>query len=436
MKARLAATYVVAKVINSQNNSQNNKHNNLSQILDEVLPKVAVNERALTYELSFGVIRWYFQLNEILSKLLSKPLKTKDYDLHALLLVGIYQLQHTDIASYAVVNETVNTAFALGKKFAKSLVNAVLRNFMRSKFEFSNDHIKFSHPSWLIDEFKQAYPDNWQNICIQNNAYPPFNLRINTAKISRNEYVLLLEQQGIKASLSLVSPYAITLDKYIAVNELPFFAQGFVSVQDEAAQLAAILLEPQNNMRILDACAAPGSKTCHILELAPNTRLLALDINNNRLNKLRQNLNRLKLNCEVKAFDATNLDDWWDGKYFDQILLDAPCSGAGVIRRNPDIKINRSLQDVANLQQIQANLLQQLWKTLAKGGVLLYATCSVLPTENSQQIANFLANNSDAKEIPIIGNFGIKQKYGVQLLPQNNANYYHDGFYYAKLTKI
>jgi len=428
MKARLTATYAILRVIN--------KHHSLNSVLDELLAKTTLNERSLAYELSFGVIRWYFQLNAILMKLLKKPLKTKDQDLQALLLVGIYQLQHTNIAPYAIVNETVNTVLDLGKDWAKSLVNAVLRNFMRTKFNFTNAQDKFAHPSWLIDEFKKVYPDNWRSICEENNSYPPFNLRINTAKISREEYVLLLKQQGITANLSLISPYAITLDKYVAVNELPFFAQGFVSVQDEAAQLAGMLLEPSNDMRILDACAAPGGKTCHILELAPKSCVLALDISAERITKIEQNLNRLKLECTLKVSDASKLEDWWDGKYFDLILLDAPCSGTGVIRRNPDIKINRTMQDIINLQQIQANLLQKLWQTLAKGGNLLYATCSVLPAENNLQIANFLAKNSDAMEIPIIGNFDIKQEYGMQLLPQNNVSYHHDGFYYAKLTKI
>jgi len=431
LTARITATYVVNKTLHSEQS--------LNHYLAEFLPQTLINERSLAQELSFGTIRWYLQLKIYLTQLLNKPLKEQDNDIYALLLIGLYQLHHTKIAAYAIINETVNVCDVLHKSWAKKLVNAVLRGFIRNQtYLEGNDNV--AHPAWLIKLLKKAYPDDWQNICHANNQYPPFNLRANLHKISRDDYLQILAKKDITAYRSKLVSSGITLPKPCAVTELPYFSDGFISVQDEAPQLAAFLLDAQNikKPRILDACAAPGGKTCHLLETYPNAEITAADVSTKRLVRLKQNIQRLNISdikFKLQAADLTNLN-WWDNIKFDRILLDAPCSATGVIRRHPDIKIKRTSSDVKQLCEMQALMLDNLWQTLKKGGILLYATCSILPCENNMQIANFLTNHHDAKELPINLQTEYKQNHGLQLLPQNNADYHHDGFYYAKLLKV
>jgi 16S rRNA (cytosine967-C5)-methyltransferase len=258
-------------------------------------------------------------------------------------------------------------------------------------------------------------------------------LRINQLKTTRTDYLALLQQANIAADNCNYAPQGIRLQQAVAVNQLPFFSEGWVSVQDEAAQLAATLLAPQAEQRILDACCAPGGKTCHLLELEPNLgEVLALDIDEKRLERVTENLQRLQLNATLLAADAANIDSWWDQKPFDSILLDAPCSATGVIRRNPDIKLHRSEQDIQQLSQLQLEILTALWTILKPGGRILYATCSVLPQENEQVVAKFCQQQTDAKHLTINADWGIKRDFGRQLFPQANG---HDGFFYALLEK-
>jgi len=428
MKARTAATYALNAVLSGKQD--------LNQSLADHLPKVKAADRALTQELSFGAARWQPELSQIMQHLVNKPLKHKDQDLQALLLIGLYQLKYMQIAPHAAISETVNVAQDLGKTWAKGLINASLRNFLRRRESIcAKCSVNFAHPTWLLEELQKSYPKNWQDICDANNQRPPLTLRINSTKTNREQYLADLQQEQIAAIPSAISSVGITLAKAQMVENIYGFTQGLVSVQDDAAQLAAYLLDLAPNLKVLDACAAPGGKTCHILELEPQVKLTAVELNAKRALKISQNLQRLNLNCELKTADVANLDSWWDGVKFERILLDAPCSGTGIIRRHPDIKIRRKPADIADLVKIQAHLLQQMWQILAPNGILLYATCSILPQENSKQIAQFLARHKDAKELTINYDFGTQTSHGLQLLPQNNDGFKHDGFYYAKLQK-
>ncbi|MGH1448775.1 MAG: 16S rRNA (cytosine(967)-C(5))-methyltransferase RsmB [Pseudomonadaceae bacterium] len=400
-----------------------------------------VNERdqGLTQELAFGTARWFQRLDGLATALLEKPLKAADRDLHALLLVGLYQLLFTRIPAHAAIDETVSSAKTLKKPWAKGMLNAVLRRAQREHAQqFAalerDPTIRLSHPRWLQKRLKQAWPDHWEAICTANNAYPPMTLRVNPARTTVDAYMQQLQAAGIAARATPFSDQGITLEQSCDVQQLPGFAGGEVSVQDEAAQLAAPLLELKPGQRVLDACCAPGGKTCQILERAPSlTELIALDLEPRRLQRVRENLQRLGLTATLKAADARELAAWWDGTQFQRILLDAPCSATGVIRRHPDIKLTRQAEDIPALAALQGELLDALWQTLEVGGILVYATCSVLPEENSDTIAAFLDRQSGARELPIDGAYGLPQTHGRQLLPQEGG---HDGFYLAKLVKI
>jgi 16S rRNA (cytosine967-C5)-methyltransferase len=330
------------------------------------------------------------------------------------------------------VAETVEATKVFGKSWASGLLNAILRQQIRDKKpmpEITLAH--YEHPDWLINALKQAYGKDWQIIAQQNVLAPPMHIRINRQKVSREQYLNLLQQAGIVATASDLSPDGITLQQGIDVNHLPKFAEGWVSVQDLAAQMAAILLQTQAGQHVLDACAAPGGKTAHILEMV-QCNMLALDVDPVRLQRVADNLTRLQLTATFKAADAAAVDSWWDGQLFDRILLDAPCSATGVIRRHPEIRLSRTAAEVQVAANIQQKLLQALWPTLKPGGILLYATCSVLPAENDQQIEQLLQAQTDAKIIPIELPVGRKTQHGWQFLPTENGP---DGFYYAKLQK-
>ncbi len=430
MNPRLAAARALTAVLSGKAS--------LGSSLPPQLDKVEHHDRALAQDLAFGAARWQPRLRLLAEKLLDKPFKAADKDVEALLLIGLYQLLHSRIPAHAAIGETVGCAGALKKPWAKGLLNAVLRRAQREHealfAELERDPVLHTaHPRWLQKALKAHWPEHWQAICAANNAHPPLILRVNCRHGSRDAYLEELRSAGLAAEPCTFSRDGVRLLQPCDVTTLPGFKQGRVSVQDEAAQLAAELLELAPGQRVLDACAAPGGKTCHLLEVEPALReVVAVDLEAKRLARVRENLERLQLDATLIAADGRDTAAWWDGTPFQRILLDAPCSATGVIRRHPDIKLTRQPEDIPALAQLQGELLDALWPTLAPGGVLLYATCSVLPTENSETVAAFLARTPDAQEVTIAGDFGLQSPQGRQLLPQLDG---HDGFYYAKLIK-
>lgn len=431
MNPRLAAAKALAAVLSGKAS--------LNSSLPTQLDKVEDRDRGFTQDLAFGTARWQPRLSALAEKLLQKPFKAADADVEALLLVGLYQLLYTRVPAHAAIGETVGCADKLKKPWAKGLLNAVLRNAQRESetifAELERDPVvRTAHPRWLQKSLKAFWPEQWEAICAANNAHPPMILRVNRRHHSRDAYLALLGEAGIAATPCAYSRDGIVLEAAADVRSLPGFAKGWISVQDEAAQLAADLLDLAPGQRVLDACCAPGGKTCHILEAEPAlTGVVAVDLEAKRLVRVKENLERLGLNAELIAADGRDIDKWWDGKPFQRILLDAPCSATGVIRRHPDIKLTRQPDDIVALAQLQGELLDAMWKTLEVGGILLYATCSTLPTENTEVIAAFLERTPGARELDLATAAGIKQPHGRQLLAQQGG---HDGFYYAKLIKI
>ncbi|MCI1007691.1 16S rRNA (cytosine(967)-C(5))-methyltransferase RsmB [Pseudomonas oryzihabitans] len=431
MNPRLAATRALAAVLAGRAS--------LGSSLPEQLAKVDPRDRALAQDLAFGTARWQPRLSLLAEKLMDKPFKAGDRDLEALLLIGLYQLFHTRIPAHAAIGETVGCVDKLKKSSAKGLLNAVLR---RAQREYDSllpalEHdpaARLAHPRWLQKALKARWPEHWEAIATANNLHPPLILRVNRRQDSRDAYLAELAAAGIEAVPCAFSADGIRLLQPQDVTALPGFAAGRLSVQDEAAQLAAELLELAPGQRVLDACAAPGGKTCHLLEREPGlAEVVALDADAGRLQRVEQNLARLGLTARTLAADGRAVADWWDGTPFQRILLDAPCSATGVIRRHPDIKLTRQASDIAPLVQLQGELLDALWPTLEVGGILVYATCSVLPEENSSNLAAFLARTPGARELDIPATWGLAQPHGRQLLPQPDG---HDGFYYCKLIKI
>ncbi|MDR6164829.1 16S rRNA (cytosine(967)-C(5))-methyltransferase RsmB [Pseudomonas fluorescens] len=431
MNPRLAAAKALAAVLSGKAS--------LNSSLPTQLDKVEDRDRGFTQDLAFGTARWQPRLSALAEKLLQKPFKAADADVEALLLVGLYQLLYTRVPAHAAIGETVGCADKLKKPWAKGLLNAVLRNAQRESetifAELERDPVvRTAHPRWLQKSLKAFWPEQWEAICAANNAHPPMILRVNRRHHNRDAYLTLLGDAGIAATPCVYSRDGIVLEAAADVRSLPGFAEGWISVQDEAAQLAADLLDLAPGQRVLDACCAPGGKTCHILEAEPALAgVVAVDLEAKRLVRVKENLERLGLNAELIAADGRDIDKWWDGKPFQRILLDAPCSATGVIRRHPDIKLTRQPDDIVALAQLQGELLDAMWKTLEVGGILLYATCSTLPTENTEVIAAFLERTPGARELDLATAAGIKQPHGRQLLAQQGG---HDGFYYAKLIKI
>ncbi|KWU48405.1 MULTISPECIES: 16S rRNA (cytosine(967)-C(5))-methyltransferase RsmB [Pseudomonas] len=431
MNPRLAAAKALAAVLNGKAS--------LNSSLPTQLDKVEDRDRGFTQDLAFGTARWQPRLSALAAKLLQKPFKAADADVEALLLVGLYQLLYTRVPAHAAIGETVGCADKLKKPWAKALLNAVLRRAQRESeallAELEHDPVvRTAHPRWLQKALKAFWPQQWEAICAANNAHPPMILRVNRRHHSRDAYLQLLTTAGINATPCVYSVDGIVLEAATDVRSLPGFAEGWISVQDEAAQLAADLLDLAPGQRVLDACCAPGGKTCHILEVEKDLAgVVAVDLEAKRLVRVRENLARLGLNADLIAADGRDTASWWDGKPFQRILLDAPCSATGVIRRHPDIKLTRQPDDIEALAVLQGELLDALWPTLEVGGILLYATCSTLPTENTEVIQAFLARTSGARELDLATAAGIKQPHGRQLLAQEGG---HDGFYYAKLIKI
>lgn len=431
MNPRLAAARALAAVLSGKAS--------LNSSLPAQLDKVEERDRGLTQDLAFGTARWQPRLDLLAAQLLQKPFKSADADVQALLLVGLYQLFYTRIPAHAAIGETVGCADKLKKPWAKGLLNAVLRRAQREGEALlagmeRDPVVRTAHPRWLQKSLKAFWPEQWEAICAANNAHPPMILRVNRRHHNRDAYLALLAEAGVGASACQYSRDGIILAEACDVRGLPGFAEGWVSVQDEAAQLSADLLELAPGQRVLDACCAPGGKTCHLLEAEPGlAHMTAIDLEAKRLTRVRENLDRLQLDAELIACDARDTASWWDGKPFQRILLDAPCSATGVIRRHPDIKLTRQAEDIPALATLQGELLDALWPTLEVGGMLLYATCSSLPTENTEVIDAFLARTPGARELDLATEAGLRQPHGRQLLAQEGG---HDGFYYAKLIKI
>ena len=423
---RSAAALVIQRVIQGQ--SLNTAFVDISKRLDET-------QRPLFQQLTYGVIRWFFALESILQQLLSKPLKTKDADVQALLLVGIYQLRSLRIPDHAALSETVNASKRLNKQWASGLINACLRNYQRQQKTLEETLAEqtvteYAHPAWLIEKYQADWPDLWQDILSANNQQPPMMLRVNSREYSQSEYLELLEKATIPGIAIENCPQGILLQQACDVFALPGFVEGAVSVQDGAAQQVVDLLDLQPNQRILDACSAPGGKTCHILERFPNNEVIAVDISQERLKQVEENLSRLNLSANCLAADASNPQNWWNGEQFDRILIDAPCTGSGVIRRHPDIKLLRKAEDIEQLVRQQQALLDNLWPLLKPDGLLVYTTCSVFKQENELQIEAFLQRQPEAMEQLPSRAPARRVSFGYQLLPGDN---HLDGFYYACL---
>lgn len=427
MNTRLIAAKVLTSVIRDGQSLTAALNNTLGVVESD-------KDRAFIQALCYGVCRNFHRLDYILSQMLDKPLK--DLDVKALALIGLYQLKFMRVKSYAAVSETVLAARK--KPWAKALINALLRSYLRDQegFEQKADNVKsalVSHPDWLIQQIEQDWPMQAQQVFQQNNEQPPMALRVNLANISQDQYLQKLRDQGIEAEAVSFCRSAILLNKPAVVDILPGFNEGWVSVQDTAAQLAAELLDVQIGHRVLDVCAAPGGKAAHILEHQPKVReLVAVDIDKLRLQRVNDNFQRLKLSAKLIVGDASKPEDWWDGQLFDRILLDVPCSALGVIRRHPDIKLLRRAEDINTLQVLQQRIMTAVWPLLAPGGIMLYATCSILKQENEQQIEAFLATNANAIEVPINADWGLVRRYGRQILTGESAM---DGFYYALIRK-
>lgn len=428
MNTRALSAKIVSAVYNGKS---------LSDAFDLHLPKN--KDAAFIKTLCFGTIRFYHELHAILSTLLDKPLKPKDNDIECLLLIGLYQLLHLDTPHYAAINESVSATKILKKRWATGLTNKILRlslSIDKEKLLASKIDAQYAHPLWMIKKIKADWPNHWQSILNANNIQAPLFLRVNQTKIPTNDYIALLEKAGIEHKLPPKLPFAVEITSPIPTEKLPGFKEGFFSVQDLTGQKVTEYLNLGTKQSVLDACCAPGSKTTHMLETRPDIRLItAVDISAKRLQKLTDNLKRLQLptkKVKIIAGDMDNIDTWWDKTHYDRILVDAPCSATGVIRRHPDIKLLRKLSDIAVLARQQRAILDNAWQMLSTGGVLVYTTCSVFSDENEQIIELFLQNNKDAVIQSLDESWGINLSFGQQVLPGDQAR---DGFYYAAIKK-
>ena len=413
----------------------------LDAVLGELDEKINPADRPLLKMLCYGTLRHHFRLRADLRKLLERPLKARDSVIESLLAIGIFQLIDTRIPDHAAVSMTVEAARLLRRPKYAGLINAVLRNFLRQDIgrqEAGDDESRFNHPAWFIDALRADWPDDWQQILEANNDRAPMWLRVNQKRTTTTDYIDRLAQADDGHGVLSGFIHAIRLAKPVPVAELPGFADGDVSVQDAAAQIAAPWLLMGGGSRILDACAAPGGKTGHLLELAsPDSTLTAIELDPERLASIHENLERLRLDATVQAADASKPKEWWDGQPYDRILLDAPCSASGGIRRHPDIKLLRRASDIEALAGLQTRLLEALWPLLAPSGRLLYVTCSVLAAENDAVVGDFLARHSDAREDRVLPNYNIRdlmveKTCGVQVLPGSQGL---DGFYFACLER-
>ncbi len=433
MNSRALATLILNQVIS---------HGvSLPEAMQKIFDKYPkAQDISLIKELCFGSLRWYFQLEAISEQLLHSPLQAKNKDIACLIIIGLYQILHLKVPDYAAVSETVAAAKQLHKVWAASLVNKILRSFIQKQTsileKLQEEAAKYAHPNWLIDSIRQHYPQHWETILENNNAHPPLFLRINTQKTHLQEYQCLLKEKDIETDFVTGFPEALQVKKPVGVDKITGFYDGLCSVQDLAGQEVATLLNLKPGLRVLDACCAPGGKTAHILEKEPDLeKLVAIDKDPKRLIRVKDNIQRLKLKqhpLQLLLGDANLSKAWWDGQLFDRILLDAPCSATGVIRRHPDIKLLRQPTDIEGLIVQQQDLLKNLWPLLTVGGELIYTTCSILPEENEQAIARFLKRFPQAEAVTMNFEGDVSTQYGVQRLPQKEG---HDGFFYAVLRK-
>ncbi|WGE31604.1 16S rRNA (cytosine(967)-C(5))-methyltransferase RsmB [Actinobacillus genomosp. 2] len=426
--ARAVAAQIILQVLD--------QGKSLATLIPEAQAKLEAKDLPLVQEISFGVCRTLPRLEAVIAQAVEKPLKGKIRLVHCLLLVGLYQLLYMRVPEFAAVDEVVNAAKSLKLDNFKALINGVLRRFLREKEALLakfDKNWQTLHPEWFVNKLKKAYP-NWREIIEANNQRPPMWIRSNIQQIKPQDYRVLLGDLVAKNpenTTACVPESAILLAEPVAVHKLMNFEQGWTTVQDAHAQWSATLLEAQNGELILDACAAPGGKTTHILEVAPQANVIALDIEESRLKRVRENLARLGQTAKVICGDASKPTEWLeDGVMFDRILLDAPCSATGVIRRHPDIKWLRKENDIAELVALQAKILEALWDRLKTNGVLVYATCSVLPEENSEQINRFIESHTDAVLAEM--DFNGEKTSMKQFFPQEQGG---DGFFYAKLIK-
>jgi 16S rRNA (cytosine967-C5)-methyltransferase len=407
---------------------------NLTLSLPEAMklhPNATPQQRGAAADLSYGTLRFYGEVNAYLQQLLEKPLSSEI--ITNLLQVAIYQLLHDKAESFTVVNQAVTAASYAKPRWAKGLVNGVLRNFLRQKDVLkdkvlANETAVYSYPQWWIDRLKNQYPSNYKDMLETGNQHPPMTLRVNRRQTSTKAYLQLLARQDIEAKH--LGADAVQLAKPVPVEQVPGFVEGAVSVQDLGAQLAAHLLDIPKGASVLDSCAAPGGKTGHILELV-NVSLTALDNDPSRLSRVENNLSRLKLEANLQVGDAAT---WESDIQFSRILADVPCTASGIVRRHVDIKWLRREADIVSFTQQQSAILQHLWQFLAKGGKLLYVTCSIFVEENQQQIDYFLRKNADATQLPILLTEDLAENINIQngqLIPNNH----HDGFFYAILQK-
>ena len=402
---------------------------NLNQVLNEALRNHALfspQERGALQDLCYGTLRYYGQLTKILNALLSKPLQ--DSRLRDLLLVALYQLQYSKAAKYAVVDHAVNAAKQINVATG-GLVNAVLRNYLRKEASLielaaKTDEGRYSYPQWWVSAVKAQYGEKAAFILDAGNQHPPMTLRVNTRSTTSEQY--LAQLTALNFTAQRIAPDALQLTNPLAVERLPGFFEGVVSVQDAGAQYAAELLDVHEGMRVLDVCAAPGGKSAHLLESC-DIDLVAVDKDGQRLERVQENLQRLKLEATLICGDAAEPANWWDGKVFDRILADVPCSASGVVRRHPDIKWLRRSSDIESFARQQEQILEAMWPLLARGGKLLYATCSIFARENQQVVEAFLSRHKDAAQITI----SVHDLNNGQLLPNDQ----HDGFFYALLQK-
>ncbi len=413
----------------------------LDALISEHESRLPPGERPLLRNLCYGVLRHHWQLQDWIQRLLDRPLKRRDSVVNALLAVGLFQLEMTRIPDHAAVSQTVEAVRQLRRPKLAGVVNACMRRFMRenlASLEPRDEQARWNHPAWLIEQIRTDWPRDWEAILTANNERAPMWLRANSSKNTAEEYAAELAASGLETERLEAVPDALCLSSPCAVDDLPGFHEGKVSVQDAAAQVAARWLLAKSEGKILDACAAPGGKTGHLLEIGgEKLAVTALDSDAARIGRVRENLDRLGCHATISVADASKPEEWWDGEAFDGILLDAPCSATGVIRRHPDIKLLRRAGDIGNLVRLQRAMLDSLWALLNPGGRLLYATCSTLAAENDEVTGAFLEDQRDAIEDDVLPNNNIRdlmrrKACGYQVLPGTARM---DGFYYACLQK-
>jgi 16S rRNA (cytosine967-C5)-methyltransferase len=412
------------------------------QHLDDAIQKYVTGlgpkDSALLQAICYGVMRWYLTLMFWLELLADRPAKELKPPVRVIILIGLYQLEFMRTPAHAAIHSTVEAAEHLHAKRAKGLINAVLRAYQRRQKSEEPDRqllehtqARYAHPMWMLERFQTDWPDSWNQIIESNNKQAPMVIRVDLHRTSIDKYIQQLQSTKIEATHHPVAEAAVVLSKPVAVDLLPGFDEGLVSVQDGAAQLAASLLQHNSQHRVMDACAAPGGKTAHILQLQQPAYLLALDNSKERLLRVSEMLQRIGAKAEVVTGDASTPREWWDGQQFDRILLDAPCSASGVIRRHPDIKYLRTENSLRKIVKRQAKILDSLWQLLNPGGMLLYVTCSIFKIENQEQVTAFLNRHEDASLEEMTGDWG-RGRIGRQLLP---GDYDMDGFYFAPIRK-